>query len=199
MAKNVSVHIPEPNIQTIKLTLVGRRPLIMNEWSEKAKTQIRDKQAKKANKKKNARKPKEEYESAKIKNGKGKLSIKAIWIKSAIVGSARFVDDLPMTVLRGAVFVRGDDDGLIQLRYKKEEMVEDTVRLSGMGRSADLRYRPYIYDWEADVEIDFDGDVLSLEQVVNLVKKAGFSNGLGENRPERSGNDYGTFDVKATK
>ena len=191
--------IPEPVIHTAVFTLKGSTPLIMHEWSEKAKKQIRDKQQKKAKPKKEARKPKEEYESAKIKNSKGELSIKAIWIKSAMVKSARFVENLPMTLLRGALFVQGDDDELIKLRYKKEEMVEDTVRLSGIGRSADLRYRPYIYGWEADVTVEYDGDVLTLEQLTHLLMKAGFSNGIGENRPERSGDNYGRFTVHPFK
>jgi hypothetical protein len=193
------ITIPEPQINKVAVTIKGTSPLIMHEWSEKSKREIRDKQQMKAKTKRGARDPKAEYESAKIKNSKGKLAIKAIWIKNAVVSSARFVENLPMTILRGALFVNSDEDGLIELRYKKEEMVEDTVRLSGIGRTADLRYRPYIYDWEADVEIEYDADVLTMEQVIHLLKKAGFSNGLGENRPERSGDNYGRFTVEPVK
>lgn len=194
-----NIQIPEPVINTVHLTIVGKTPLIMHEWTEKSKKQIRDKQQKKAVSKKEARNPKDEYESAKIKNSKGNLAIKSIWIKRAIADSARFVDNIPKTVLKGALFVKGDDEGLIELRYKKEEMVEDTVRLSGIGRNSDLRYRPYVYGWEADIEIEYDGEVLTMDQVVFLLKKAGFSNGIGENRPERSGDNYGKFDVKPIK
>lgn len=194
MAKK-PIEIPEARINTVAVTIKGKAPLIMHEWNEKAKKQMRDKQQKKATNKKEARNPEQEYEAAKVKNRKGKLAIKSIWIKSAIVDSARFVEDLPMTILRGALFVKGDEDGYIQIRYDREEMVEDTVRLSGIGRTADLRYRPYVYGWEADIFIEYDADVLSVEQVINLLKKAGFSNGVGENRPERSGDTYGTFEV----
>lgn len=195
MAKK-PIEIPEAKINTVAVTIKGKAPLIMHEWNEKAKKQMRDKQQKKATNKKEARNPEQEYEAAKVKNKKGELAIKSIWIKSAIVDSARFVEDLPMTILRGALFVKGDENGYIPLRYKREEMIEDTVRLSGIGRTADLRYRPYVYDWEADIFIEYDADVLSLEQVINLLKKAGFSNGIGENRPERSGDTYGTFSVE---
>jgi hypothetical protein len=197
MTEAVSVAIPEPNIQAFKVTLKGTAPLIHHEWSEKAKKQIRDKQQKKASKAHGKRNPNGEYEASKIKNSKGKLAIKAIWIKKAVVAAARNIDGVPMTLLRGAVFVRGDEDGLIPLRYKKEKMVEDVVRLSG--GTSDLRYRPYIHDWEADVEIQHNADVLSTEQVVNLLKIAGFACGIGERRPGKSGEDYGTFDVLAIK
>lgn len=190
------VVVPEALIASLFLTIKGTSPLIMHEWSEKAKKMIRDKQQKKATNKREARDPKAEFESAKIKNSKGDLCIKAVWVKSAIVDSARFIENLPMTILRGALFVKGDEDGYIPLKYDRVEMIEDTVRLSGIGKTADLRYRPYVYDWSADIEIEYDADVLTKEQIVNLVKKAGFSNGLGENRPERSGNTYGRFTVQ---
>ena len=197
MTQIQKITVPEPNIGTIKLVFKGTAPLIHHEWSAKAKKMILDKQMKKAVAKKAARKPKEEYESAKVKDAKGKLAIKAIWVKKAIVAAARNVDDLPMTLLRGAVFVKGDDMGAIPITYKKEEMVEDIVRLSG--GTSDLRFRPYIYGWKADVEISYNADVLSAEQVINLVKIAGLFVGIGERRPGKSGDDYGTFSVKPFK
>jgi hypothetical protein len=75
-------------------------------------------------------------------------------------------------------------------------MREDVVRI-GKG-STDLRYRAELLGWEADVKVKFNADVLSAEQVVNLLKISGFSVGLGEWRPQKSG-EYGTFDVKPTK
>lgn len=197
MTQVQKISVPEPNIGTIKLVLVGTAPLIHHEWSSKAKKMILDKQMKKASVKKPARNPKKEYEEAKVLTADNKLGIKAIWLKKAIVAAARNVDDLPMTLLRGTVFVKGDEMGIIPLRYKKEEMVEDVVRLSG--GTSDLRYRPYIYGWEVDVEISYNADVLSPAQVINLTKIAGFAVGIGERRPGKSGDDYGTFSVKPFK
>lgn len=191
------ISIPEPTIGRVKVTLVGTSPLIMHEWSNKAKQQIREKQQKKAMAKREARKPEVEYESAKIKNSKGELAIKAITVKKAIIGAARLVEGLNMTVLRVVVFVRSDDQETqtIKLRYRKEEMIEDVVRIDG-GRTSDLRYRPYVYDWECDVTVDYNADVLSADQVLNLLKLAGFG-GLCENRPSKSGGDNGTFKIKS--
>ena len=45
--------------------------------------------------------------------------------------------------------------------------------------------------------IEFDNDQFSPGQILNLLQRAGFSQGLGEWRPERNG-DFGTFEVKAT-
>lgn len=210
----VEINIPEPNIRTLKLTLVGTANLLQHRFSEKAKRQILDKQMKKASKAKEARNPKAEFENALyiIKDGKftyaekegvgpvkftGEVGIPALWIKQAVVAAARNVDDLPMVLLRGAVFVKGrDEDGLIPLKYKQLRMAEHIVRI-GRGTS-DLRFRGEFLGWEADVDVKFNADVLSAEQVVNLLKIGGFSCGLGEWRPARNG-EFGTFDVKPRK
>lgn len=100
-----------------------------------------------------------------------------------------------MTVIRGALFVEGD---LLPLKFKSCNMREDMVRV-GMG-TADLRYRPEYTDWSVDLTIEYNSNVLQAEQVLNLIRLAGFSVGICEWRPEKNG-DFGRFDIdmKSTK
>ncbi len=194
--KPTVIAVNEPNIKEMVVTLIGDSPLIVHRFSEKAKRMMLEKQQKKAAKKKEARKPREEFEQAKYKLTSGKDGFPSLAIKQAIIGAARFVDDLPMTVIRGAVFVQCDEQetGLIAIKTpKKAKMVEDIVRI-GQGTS-DLRFRPYYYDWTMKVTIKFDEDILSLEQVVNLLARAGLSQGIGEWRPERNGQS-GQFHIQ---
>lgn len=199
-----------PNIVAMKVKIVGTTPLIFHKWSEKAKRMILDKQQKKANKGREIRDPDREYNESFYFNSEANVAFPALSIKQAMVNSARNVEGLPMTLLRGCVFVKGDEDGMIELQYKgktisdKEakaqkngaEMREDMVRI-GMG-TADLRYRGQIsIGWSMDLLIQFNADVISTEQVLNLLQIAGFSSGLGEWRPERNG-DFGTFEVQKT-
>ncbi|KKM26322.1 hypothetical protein LCGC14_1586020, partial [marine sediment metagenome] len=128
-----------------------------------------------------------------FKDKNGNIAFPALCLKQAIVGSARMVDGLPMTILRGAVFVKGDEEGMIKVNHKSCELRRDVVRLNG--GPADLRYRPELKDWKMKLNIDYNADVISAEQIVNLLSIAGFSQGLGEWRPERNG-DFGTFRVK---
>jgi hypothetical protein len=190
------IQIQRPNFDVIKMTIKGETPLIVSRFSEKAKRQILDKQMKKAAKKKEARTPKAEFEAAKYKMSNGKDGFPALCVKLAMVDSSRFVEGLPATVLRGTIFVIPDDmeTGLVKIKYKKCKMVEDVVRLQGIGKPADLRFRPYYYDWSMDLKIKLDRDILSQEQVTNLLARAGVSNGLGEWRPERNG-QFGMFSV----
>lgn len=187
---DAGVKIPKPNIQTIEVTLTAKSPLIFHKWSEKAKKQILDKQQKRATKGKEIRNPEKEYEASFYYNKEGNIAFPAGSIKKSIVGAARSLDDVAMTEVRAALFVVGDDQDLIPVKYKSKEMREDMVRI-GRG-SADLRYRGQLNKWSMTFNVEYNANVFSAEMVLNLFETAGFSQGLGEWRPERSGN-YGKF------
>lgn len=193
--QEIKLTIPRANIQLLKVKIVGLSPLIFHRWDEKAIKMIQDKQAKTAKSNvREARNPEAEYEASFYKTKDGAVAFPALSIKQAMVGAARNLEGVTMTLLRGAVFVVGDSDGLIKVNYPKggKEMRTDMVRV-GMG-TADVRYRGQVKDWSMDLIIKYNADVLSAEQVVNLLQIAGFSCGLGEWRPERNG-DFGTFEV----
>lgn len=56
--------------------------------------------------------------------------------------------------------------------------------------------RPEFIDWESDVPIRYNSDIISASQILNLIEQAGFSLGVGAWRPEKRGN-HGMFQVKA--
>jgi hypothetical protein len=190
---DLKISIPAPNIQTITVEIESETPLIYHKWSEKAIKMIEDKQQKKATKGRETRNPEDEYKNSYYYNSEGKIAFPANNIKQAMVGACRFLDkSVPMTLIRGAVFVVGDKDSLIPVTYEKDEMRTDMVTV-GMG-SADVRYRGQLTGWSMRLLIKFNADVISAEQVINLLQIAGFSQGLGEWRPEKNG-DFGTFKV----
>lgn len=190
--KDVSIRIEKPNIQLMNITIHGTAPLIFNKWSEKAKQQMRDIHQKKANKGREIRNPEEEYKNSYYRNSEGKIAFPALNLKLAIVAASRAVDGVPMTLLKQNIFVLGDKDGLIPIEYLSEEMREDMVRV-GKG-ATDFRYRGQVNDWSMKLTVKWNAGKFSKEQVVNLIALAGFSSGIGEWRPERSG-DFGTFEI----
>lgn len=111
-----------------------------------------------------------------------------------MVNAARNIEGVTMTILRGAIFVEGDDDGLIPVSFASERMREDMVRLGGISNPADIRYRGELTGWSMKFKVRFNADVIPAAMVVNLLNTAGFACGLGEWRPERNG-DKGTFKV----
>lgn len=195
MKQDKVITIPAPDIQVLKTTIIGTSPLICHKWSEKAKRMIQEKQAGEKKKVRAIREPKEEYLSSYYRNSNKKIAFPALCIKQAMVNSARNIEGVTMTLLRGSVFVVGDKDGLIQVKYGKERMREDMVRLGGISNPADIRYRGELLDWSMEFMIKFNADVISATMVLNLLQTAGFACGLGEWRPERNG-DFGTFEVK---
>ena len=192
-----SIVVHPLNIGIIPLKIVGLTPLIFHQWSEKAKEMILDKQMKKAAKGREVRDPQAEYEASFYRNSKGEIAFPALAIKQALVGAARNLEGVTMTILRGSVFVQGDEDGLVKVDYKGEpNMRKDMVRI-GMG-SADLRFRGELKNWSMSFLVKHNADVISVEQVLNLFRVAGFACGLGEWRPERNGVS-GQFDIETQK
>jgi len=174
-----------------KITLdVEGEMLIVHRFAEKARKEIRDKQQQIKHKQREKRDPQAEYEAAKYLDEDGNHCVPVIAFKNAMLGEARFLPrDVTMVLLKGALFVQGDrwttcGMAAVPLRYKSERMREDMVRLSGIGRPADLRYRPEYRDWSCTLTIEFDTRVLSAQMVVNLLNASGFNCGVMEWRPE---------------
>lgn len=94
-----------------------------------------------------------------------------------------------------ALRVEAGSEGLIEI-HGEPRMREDMVRLeTGV---ADLWYRAEYPEWSAALRISYNANMLSLEQLVNLVNAAGFG-GVGEWRPsapKSASGSYGCFRVK---
>ena len=195
MMKDLSIKINPPNIQSMSITIKGTANLIFNKFSSKAIQMILDKQMKSAKSNvREAKNPQQLYEDSFYYNKEKAISFPALCIKQAIVSAARNVKGLAMTLLRGGVFIVGDEDGLIKVDYKTKEMRQDMVRVGPFKDAADIRFRGQVKNWKMTFMIKWNADLFSADQVVNLLNIAGFSGGLGEWRPEKNG-EYGTFEV----
>ena len=210
--------IPAPHIETFKIRIQGTAPIIFHQWSEKAIKMMLDKQMKKASTGREAKDPEKLYRNSFYLNSQGQIGFPARNIKQAMVGASRFLTGVPMTFLRGSIFVWattpqketwGKKEELIPIlidgkpatlsdktimadtvidgiagvdsKNKHIQMRRDMVRI-GMGVS-DVCFRGQIDEWEMEFYIQFLADKLSMEQVLNLLQYAGFSQGLGEWRP----------------
>lgn len=105
---------------------------------------------------------------------------------------------LVMTELRSAFFIRGIyvekyDQQLVPIEGTIK-MRRDMVRLSGIGRNPDVRYRGQVSDWKATLDITLNTSMLSKENLVNAIHAGGYGVGVGEWRPEKDG-DFGRFEV----
>lgn len=199
-------------IQKVNLRIVGDAPLIMHAWSEKAKRMMLEAQMGLAKgKKKEPKNPVEDFirsmywltempedmtEEAfgeAISNG-ARFGFPVTAFKQAAISAAyRMGWAKDKVSLRGAFFIDGDENGMIEIHSDPPKMREDMVKV-GMG-TADIRYRGEFANWYADMTISYNTNGnYSLENIVNIINAGGYICGVGEWRPEKDG-QYGMFHV----
>jgi hypothetical protein len=177
----------------IRFTIKGTSPLIQHQWSEKAKREMREKHAGKKTKTREARDPEAEFQAACYLNDNDEYGIPLMAFKNSLITAAHKDIGIEKTLVRKALFIKSDDSGLIEkIDCSEPVMREDMVRV-GAG-SADMRYRPEFREWAATITCEIDGQLLTIDDVINLVNRAGFGVGIGEWRPEKNG-EYGRFEV----
>jgi hypothetical protein len=197
-SKTQTVEVVDFSIREVVIPIVGVSPLIVHKWSEKIMRQMQDKQAGKAkNKKHDIRNPEDEYEQAKHISIAGWDGFPAAGFKAAMIRGAKSLG-MVMKDTQTSFFVKADCEETQLIRiFGESRMRTDMVRV-GMG-SADIRYRPEYPDWYAELTIEFNEGGISIHQIHQLVKAAGYGCGVGEMRPEKGKFNYGRFKLANEK
>lgn len=218
-SRDVVVSVPQLELRTIKLQVVGKTPLIVHAWSQKAVRMMLDKQMGIASKGKEKKCPLAEFKGARYLTGDGRFGVPAPAFKACAVTASNSVE-LKMTQMRQAFHVnyytipvtgpemtpKHPDWSEWDEKYAKDLKEEhkngigmrmDLVRLeTGV---ADIRFRPWWPKWECELEVEYNPRMISLEQLVNLFRSGGYGVGICEWRPSapvcRSG-EFGRFDCK---
>lgn len=189
MAANASsIVIQQPTILSISLEVEGTADLIQNRFSQKAVEEMLRKHMG-ISVQREKKKPREVLEDATIYNTDRRVCVPPTAFKLAMIAAAGQLKGLKKTELKTALFVVGNS---VPITYREMLPRMDMTRLSGIGRTPDVRFRPSFQDWKARLTIQF-GDTLSVETVVDLLNRAGRV-GVGEWRPQRNGS-HGTFKV----
>lgn len=186
-AKDVQIDVPRMTLARMQLTITGLSPLMTQRWSEKAIADIRTKQTTGQKADRVLKDPRECFQQAKYLDAKKRDCIKAIAIKKAIEQEASLLG-YPAKTVKAAIFVEGD---LLPITYSRVVQREDMVRLGG--RTADIRYRPEYHDWSCKLLVSYDTAIFPTpEMVIKLIERAGTHIGIGEWRPQKSG-QHGRF------
>lgn len=206
---DVAITLPKLDLQLMEVTIIGDSPLIVHNWSQKSKLEMLAKQTKKATAKKAAKDPHQDFEDSMYPLPDGGYGFPSVGFKKAAVTACTSVGGVTKVAARQAFSILGETaevegafDGakarvdLVRIEGGKPGMREDMVRV-GMD-TADLRYRAEFWPWWAKVLVKFNANVLSTEQIMNLLNTAGFAVGIGEWRMEKAG-DYGSFHVASEK
>lgn len=214
-------------LQKARITVIGDTPLIVHSWSEKAKKEMlaAQQKIKKDKKAKEIRDPFSEFMDAAywitpepeektpeafeqaIANG-AKFGFKTIAFKLAAIsavyraGITKNKVDMMCSFFVNAVdginHETGEELAVIQSN-RPPVLREDMVRIGGMSKTADLRYRPAFVNWKTELEITLiDTGVFNMESIINAINLGGYMNGIGEWRMEKSG-DFGRFHVELSE
>lgn len=195
----MAIEIKEIGTKKVVIPIIGTSPLIMHRFSEKAKKQMLDAMQGV----KNPRQPKDpeaEYLASIYWLDDNRPGFPSIAFKAATIGAARFYRDVKMTELRQSLFFLGElgksDNQQMFPIHGEHHMREDVVRVARGG--TDLRYRAEFPQWSTELTIIYVESMFDLDSVLSLVDAGGLGVGVGEWRPEKSG-DFGTFRVDPTR
>jgi hypothetical protein len=204
-----SVSIKAPNFQRAEFTIKGNAPLVIHRFSAKTKAQMLLKmetgKAAGSKKERTAKDSDQTYQEARYIAKEGWDGFHAGAIRSALISACRLVG-FKMTLAKLSVFV--EQDG-----WDKEEPQIPLIRIYGKPVRQDDMARvetgqPYVtiraayHDWTAKIRIRWDADQFTVQDVSNLLSRAGMQVGIGEGRPDSknsAGMGWGTFDVKGEK
>lgn len=210
-------------LQKAKITIVGDTPLIVHAWSEKAKKEMlaAQQKAKKDKKAMDIRDPfaefvnaaywltpkpeentPEAFEEAIAAGAKFGFPITAI--KQAALSACYRAGIIPnQTGMKSAFYLNAVDgvigDGSEMAVIETDEppyLREDMVKIGGIAKTADLRYRPEFRNWKMHLIVTLvDVGTFTMESIINGINLGGYMNGIGEWRMERDG-DFGRFHVE---
>lgn len=195
----MSVTKLQPHKNTlIEIGIEGISPLLMHAWTAKAiRIMGMDPTTRKhevAKNKKLPRDPEAEALASAYFTDSGEYGLPLTAFKGSLINTAHKDEGVEKTVVKKSIFIPTHDSNLcVPISYEKEPYVRtDMVRI-GMGQT-DIRYRMCFEQWKATFTLFVDTARLSIENVIILADKAGFSTGVGDWRPQ-TGGEMGRFRV----
>ena len=196
------VTIPAPDLRVVEFALVGTAPYVQHRFSKKAAIMQAQAEGPTTGKKK-PRTPKDfdqNYEDAKHKTAAGRIGIPASAFRHAMISACRLVG-FHMSRAKLSIFVVADDidiDGLpvVHIEGKPEQHTAHVRNESGV---IDIRARPMWRKWSCVLRVQYDADQFQMQDIANLVARAGMQVGVGEGRHDSkkslAGMGWGTFAI----
>jgi hypothetical protein len=194
MAKKVTIDFKPLKIGIIKVKAVGITPYlpepmdmaVLEVYNKKKSNQIYEKDII----------PEEEKVKEKCyytKDGKIGIPVRAFY--KAMIQASGYIfarDKGGMRNIKEGVSLIGD---IIPLKFSSKEVVTHWGRNSGQSKSPRKIMRNQFNNWSCELEIQYNENQLSAEQIINILNWAGFHIGVGGFRKEKTGT-YGSFSVK---
>ena len=217
------VKVQPLNIGRLTFNLKGTSPLVVHNFGDKSRRQMLEAQMSTNKAKKEPRCPTEEFLDAfyvldddlpqptvnpetKQKDYKEKEVAKFLkttkfvlpitGFKNAVISACRNTD-FTMTQMKQTLFFSGIEHHDWAVIESEAPPIMDSriCRLAGAARTPIERFRPMWNQWSTKVNVEFDANLMTPDQVANIVSIAGYYVGVFEGRPERSSLGWGRFEL----
>lgn len=185
-----TVSVPKLKAGTLLIRLKGITPLIVNRFDPLLLLNP-DPNAK--------RKPRED--PADIVRRKlydypgGGFGFPSIGLKIAMVAAGQRFMGERRTELYGVFAIQQE---LLEIEATGYEVRSDRVIVGGKSKVADVRFRPAFQPWSMQVPITYITNFIDPDSLINLVRLAGLTVGIGEWRLDRKGS-FGTFEIESVE
>ena len=189
------IKMPEIQLNTVVVEIIGKTPLLMDRFPESAMDEILAKQTglSKSSKRK-IRDTKLETKNAVHMTSSGKIGYPVAGFKRGMMESTSFVGDkfFSKKLVSGAVKIVNAEDGLIPITFKKQDVLQHNV-------GSNIKFTPQFHNWGCKLEIQYDANNISPTDIVTLINYAGFYVGVGSWRPKCRDGGSGEFGMYAVK
>jgi len=203
-AKKEFLQIKAPNIHQATFSISGHH-LVVHRFSAKTKLEMKGKmEAGKTASSRKVREPKsteDTYNEARYISAEGWDGFHAAAIRCGLISMCRLVG-FKMTLAKLSVFIVADGFDasepqipLIRI-YGKPTKQEDMARVE-TGQPY-VTVRPAYHNWSAKVNIRWDADQFTVNDITNLLQRLGEQGGICEGRndsPNSAGMGWGSFEV----
>lgn len=194
--KKIEVKVQPLNLKRIKVPIEGMSALLMDRMSEEVKEGILAKQTGIAKSNKKAvRDVDKEVKDAIHVTKSGKIAFPLAGFKRGMMECTSFVGDkfFSKKLVSGAVKIVNAEEGLIPIKYKTQDILQHNV-------GSNTKFSPQFHGWWCTLDIMYDANNISSQDIITLLNHAGFYVGVGAWRPKSGGGgsgEYGTYQVKS--
>ncbi len=181
------VSMPELNTRTLRVRIRCLSPLMQNKPTEKMSPDTPGEEQAEM-RKWYLEDPQDGY----------KYGHPAAGFRQAIIAAARNIGGESMTQSAQAISIVPQDPGGCVALDCSEPVVDERFVNVGGKQGQCMWYRPRYDEWSCVLEIDYDADVFSAEDILKFVAIAGQWIGIGSYRPQKVqgfGGPFGRFEI----
>ena len=204
--KSEQISIKPLNYKTITVEIIGTNSLLQNGQSPEMKEKLKERQKGTIPRKnRENRDSNVEFQRAispyRLPDSGG-FGHPCSAIRLSMVAAAK-LQGIPMTDAKQYFRIISDYGNLIPILDLKNKLAkpterEDTGRRPPKIGGIDFLIRGEYKYWKMKFQISFDQDLIGTDAIINLLRHAGVKVGIGDWRPEKSGN-FGTWELKTSK